>query len=231
MLKRSAYFLGVISVALTWGGGSGLAQSDDLFLLKVAPVARKLTVWVGNSTPLEFLNLERIRLQDITPYLKPGNNTLRLNWQGLNSNGDVSLRTQSGEVLLNYVLDETRQPMNGSVRFIVFLEGKQKILAARSSETLSLGEAQLNVTLSSGILTLTLNGQYLGDYAGTSNRVLQNLKRGTNLLKVRWKKDFGVSLPLGALELKNSDNTQILMWDTDRVRSLEGEETLTFKYP
>jgi hypothetical protein len=231
MLKRGVHLLFTLSAALTWDSSSGLAQSDDLFLLKVAPVARKLTVWVGNSTPLEFLNLERIRLQDITPYLKPGNNTLRLNWQGLNSNGDVSLRTQSGEVLFNYVLDETRQPTNGTVRFTIFLEGKQKILAARSSATLSLGEALLNVNLSSGLLTLTLNGQYMGDYAGTTNRVLQNLKRGTNVLKVRWSKDFGVSLPLGALELQNNDNNQILVWDTDKVRSLEGEETVTFKYP
>ena len=230
MFKFSLHLLFALSACAALSGFA-VAQSDDLFLLKVAPVARKFTVWVGGGAPLEFVGLERIRLQDVTAHLKPGKNTLKLSWQGLSSYGDVSLRTQGGEVLFNYVLDDTRQPINGSVQFTVFLEGSQKTLAARSSETLSLGEAQLNVTLSSGIFTITLNGQYLGDYAGTNNRVLQNLKRGVNVLKVRWSKDFGVSLPLGALELKNSDNTQILFWNTDKVRSLEGEETLSFKYP
>jgi len=230
MFKPSPHLLFALSAgaALSY---CAMAQSEDLFLLKVAPVARKLTVWIGGGAPLEFGNLERIRLQDVTSHLKPGKNTLKLSWQGLSSFGDVSLRTQGGEVLFNYVLDDTRQPINGSVQFTVFLEGSQKTLAARSSETLSLGEAQLNVTLSSSIFTLTLNGQYLGDYAGTNNRVLQNLKRGTNVLKVRWSKDFGVSLPLGALELKNNDDTRVLFWNTDKVHSLEGEETLSFKYP
>jgi len=230
MLKPSRVFVFVFSASAALSCVA-VAQSEDLFLLKVALVARKLTVWVGGGAPLEFGNLERIRLQDVTSHLKPGKNTLKLSWQGLSSFGDVSLRTQGGEVLFNYVLDDTRQPINGSVQFTVFLEGSQKTLAARSSETLSLGEAQLNVTLSSGIFTLTLNGQYLGDYAGTNNRVLQNLKRGTNVLKVRWSKDFGVSLPMGAVELKNSDSERILFWNTDKVRSLEGEETLSFKYP
>jgi|GEM_PF-2130088 len=231
MFKPSPHLLFAFSACAALSCGPAVAQSEDLFLLKVAPVARKLTVWVGSGPPLEFVGLERIRLQDVTAHLKPGKNTLRLSWQGLSSNGDVSLRTQGGEVLFNYVLDDTRQPMNGGVQFTVFLEGSQKTLAARSSETLSLGEAQLNVTLSSGIFTLTLNGQYLGDYAGTNNRVLQNLKRGVNVLKVRWSKDFGVSLPLGALELKSNENNQILFWNTDKVHSLEGEETLNFKYP
>ncbi len=231
MFKPSSRLLLVFSACALFGLSAVMAQSDDLFVLKVAPVARKLTVWVGTGAPLEFGNLERIRLQDVTSRLRAGKNTLKLSWQGLSSYGDVSLRTQGGEVLFNYVLDDTRQPMNGQVQFTVFLEGSQKILAARSSEPLSVGEAQLNVNLSSGIFTLTLNGQYLGDYAGTNNRVLQGLKRGINVLKVRWSKDFGVSLPLGALELKSTENNQILFWNTDKVRSLEGEETLTFKYP
>lgn len=213
--------------ALVFSQGS--AQIETPYTLKVAPVANHLTLWINQDLAAEYHNATRINLQDISSRLKAGNNTVRIRWQGLNQSGDVSIRSIEGEVLFSYPFDETKQPEQGDMRFLVVLEANRNLLASKNPNVVVIPpEVRLNVKMSGGLLGLKLNDLSLGDYAGSSGRFLRSFKPGTNTLLVHWSKDFGSSLPLGSLEILR-EGKRVLFWNTDAITSLQGSQTLSFK--
>ncbi|MFN8508986.1 MAG: hypothetical protein U0Z75_00185 [Deinococcaceae bacterium] len=200
------------------------AQPSGLFTLKLSPVAQRVTVSLNSESPIEFQD-NKINLQDISSKLKSGPNTIQVGWKGLNRSGNIAIRSKDGEVLFNYPFDDTKQPPQGNLKFILVID-KQHSLANTGMGSSPV--PKLEVKMASGILSLVLNGQTLGDYAGSTNRFLYSLRDGANTLKVRWSKDFGSSLPVGALELKQG-NQSLLFWNTDQVRTLQGEALLSFR--
>ncbi|MBB6098282.1 hypothetical protein HNR42_001707 [Deinobacterium chartae] len=220
---RAARFR-IALAAVLFGLTTGLAQVSGDYLMKVSPSAERVTVRV-NERQISFSS-RRIALTSIRSYLNPGRNNIRIYWRNLERAGDVSILRASSvgrEVLFHYPLAPGVQPRSGTTAFTVVVDPQQT----------DAQRGRMNVNMTGGFLSVTINGNNLGDYPGTTERDIgRYLQRGQNTIRIAWSKEYGVSLPVGTLVVSyGTPLREVFRWNTDLISRLQGEQTFNFEIP
>lgn len=189
------------------------------YVLSVTPGGGEVRVVLAGRT-IRFKG-DAARTVDVGILLRRGANDVRLGWTSLRRPGTVTISRLDGteaQILLRYGVDGALKPRTGVVTVCVVRDDAPR------------GTVKLSAAVSKGILSATLNGRLLGDFASLERRdVSALLRRGRNTLKVQWSKDFGSSRPSGSLRLTAGER-ELVQWNGRSVWTMNGSQSLTFDF-
>lgn len=251
-MRRHTALLTLSALALPFA----LAQDSAVrgsYLLQAAltlppdgrPIPTTLTVYLNGhpfkldtrNEPAKFRTELR---QDITRYLKPGRNEMRVVVSRLAQEVgevEVAYARDPGQyrTLFAYNVNSLNTPPHFDHTFTLVADGPKG--AGRVSTGSAYDQTVLKTNLMETLVArVSVNGQDIGDYAGLTSRDISSYVRpGPNTVTVKWRKPYGKGTPTGSIELayavqKNAFRT-LFSWHTPLSAPSRGEKTFTVNVP
>lgn len=196
--------------------------------------AGDLTVTIGGKT--FKAGADGSLKTEITGYLKPGPNPVRIRWGSRCNIGcgvQIAYATEKGRyrTVFDFKLG-TYNPGRGDYTYTVVADGPRG--AGRVSTGSANRQTLLKTNIPGGFVQVWVNGSLLGDFPGIVDRDISGYVRpGENTLKIVWDKKYGSQRPFGSLSVAYADrvNNFKTLWQLMNSGTAPRTATYTFTVP